>query len=370
MTRKAPAVPWRNEDLVARVTSEDPDERMPPKGPRLSETEVAALRQWIAEGARFKQHWAYAPLRQDPPPTVKNEKWAQNPIDRFVLARLEKEGIAPSPPAGRPALIKRLHYDLTGLPPTPEEVDAFVNDASPEAYSKLVDRLLASPHFGERWGRHWLDAARYADSDGYEKDNNRPLAWHYRDWVINAINRDLPMDQFTIEQLGGDLLPGATPEQKIATAFHRQTLTNTEGGADKEEFRTEAVFDRTETTATIWLGLTMSCARCHSHKYDSIQQAEYYQLFDFFNNGDETSFNLPVPEEAMKTYQAAKEKHTAREKELAARIEKARNEWRRGRFRKLAGGPIHRHRERCADLSRPEKFSRRRERSGGETDGG
>jgi hypothetical protein len=179
-----------------------------------------------------------------------------------------------------------LSLDLTGLLPSVEEVDAFVNDRRDDAYERLVDRLLASPHFGERWGRHWLDMARYADSDGYEKDNPRPDAYRWRDWVIDSINSDMPFDQFTIEQLAGDLIPDATPMQKLATAFHRQTLTNTEGGADQEQFRVEACFDRTETTGTVWLGLTIGCARCHTHKYDAITQREYYQLFAVFNKGD------------------------------------------------------------------------------------
>ncbi|MEE3220715.1 MAG: DUF1549 and DUF1553 domain-containing protein, partial [Planctomycetota bacterium] len=216
-----------------------------------------------------------------------------NEIDFFVLARLETAGISPSPAADRHTLIKRLYCDLIGLPPEPAVVDAFVDDRSPQAYEMLVDRLLASAHFGERWGRHWLDKARYADSDGYEKDRPRPNAWRYRDWVIDAVNNDMPFDQFTIEQLAGDLLPSAAPMQHLATAFHRQTLTNTEGGADQEQFRVEAVFDRVETTGIAWLGMTVGCARCHSHKYDQISQHEYYRLFAFFNSGAESNTNVP-----------------------------------------------------------------------------
>lgn len=258
--------------IIRRITSNDPDEMMPPKGGRLNATEVGKLKAWVAAGAEFEQHWAYLPLSPGELPRVNDEQWVRNPIDRFILSRLEKEGIKPSPRAERHILIKRLSYDLTGLPPTPAEVDAFAKDDSPDAYAALLKRLLASKHFGERWGRHWLDNARFADSDGYEKDAPRPDAWHYRTWVLNAVNDDMPMDQFTIEQLAGDLLPGATPGQRLATAFHRQTLTNTEGGTDQEEFRNAAVFDRTETTGTIWLGLTMNCARCHTHKYDAIPQ--------------------------------------------------------------------------------------------------
>ena len=224
-------------------------------------------------------------------------------MDAFVLARLEARGFMPSPEADRYTLIRRLYLDLLGLPPQPAEVDAFVQDTSPQAYDRLVSRLLQSPHFGERWGRHWLDMARYADSDGYEKDRARPNAWRWRDWVIDAINRDLPFDQFTVEQLAGDLLPEATADQKLATAFHRQTLTNTEGGTDQEQFRVEACFDRVETTGAVWLGLTVGCARCHTHKYDAITQREYYQLFAFFNNGDETDLQVPVSDTAVTRYQ-------------------------------------------------------------------
>ncbi len=249
-------------------------------------------KQWVAGGARFEQHWAYRPFDPGPPPAVQDPSWCRNVIDRYVLARLERQGVTPSPEADRYTLIKRLYYDLLGLPPSMREADAFADDESPAAYTQLVDRLLSSPHFGERWGRHWLDKARYADSDGYEKDNPRPDAWRYRDWVLNAINRDLPFDRFTVEQLAGDLLPDCDEMARLATAFNRQTLTNTEGGTDQEEFRVAAVMDRTETLGTVWLALTVGCARCHSHKYDTITQDEYYQLFAFFNNGDETTIEV------------------------------------------------------------------------------
>lgn len=308
------------EELIYRITTEDEDDRMPPKGEALGEAEIAAVKSWVEAGAKFEKHWAYAPLNQADPPAVKNEAWVRNAIDRFVLARLEAEGIPPSPEADRYTLIKRLYYDLIGLPPTPQQVDAFVNDKSDDAYEKIVRQLLASEHFGERWGRHWLDKARYADSDGYEKDRPRPNAWNYRDWVINAINADMPIDQFTTEQLAGDLLPNATEMQKLATAFHRQTLTNTEGGTDQEQFRVEATFDRTETTGTIWLGLTVGCARCHSHKYDAITQEEYFQLYAFFNNGDETTMKLPTSEEAMAKYREQKKAHDAALAELNSEL--------------------------------------------------
>jgi len=266
-------------------------------------------------------HWAYQPIGTSPPPEVQNKDWACNPIDSFVLARLEADGIPPSPEADRYTLIKRLSYDLLGLPPEPEAVDTFVMDTSPDAYKKLVDRLLGSPHFGERWGRHWLDKARYADSDGYEKDLPRPHAWRYRDWVIEAINSDLPFDQFTTEQLAGDLLPDATLMNKLATAFHRQTLFNTEGGVDREEYRVEVVVDRTNTVGAVWLGHTVGCAQCHSHKYDRISQREYYQLFAFFNNGEEVTTELPVSVDAVAQYKIDKAKHDRRLQEPKRKLE-------------------------------------------------
>lgn len=298
--------------LIERVTSDDPAKIMPPDGDPLAEEEVARLKTWIEAGAVWPDgvdgpkeepdHWAYQPIRHPEPPEVTHAELVVNPIDAFVLARLEEKVIEPSGVADRYTLIKRLYYDLIGLPPEPGAVDAFVSNESPDAYEQLVDELLRSPHFGERWGRHWLDMARYADSDGYEKDNPRYNAWKYRDWVIDAVNADMPFDQFTIEQLAGDLLPEATPDQLLATAFNRQTLTNTEGGTDQEQWRVEAVFDRVETLGTAWLGLTIGCARCHSHKYDQISQREYYQLFAFFNNGDEVNTNVPSSAEAHKQY--------------------------------------------------------------------
>jgi hypothetical protein len=291
-------VPGRPEtsELLARVRSHDPLVQMPPEGERLTPEKIAKLEAWIAEGASWDVHWAYRPLTDPVPPAVEPPDAMLTAIDRFVRATLESRGIEPSPEASRATLIRRLSYDLIGLPPEPAEVDAFVADTSADAYERLVDRLLASPHFGERWGRHWLDKARYADSDGYEKDNHRPDAWRYRDWVIDAINRDLPFDAFTVEQLAGDLLPEATAEQHLATAFHRQTLTNTEGGVDQEQFRVAAVMDRTETLGTVWLGLSVGCARCHTHKYDQITQREYYQLYAFFNNADEVAISLAADE--------------------------------------------------------------------------
>lgn len=238
-----------------------------------------------------KTHWAYVrPVRPELP-KVKNSRWPRNPIDNFILARLEKEKLKPAPEADRATLIRRLSLDLTGLPPTIAEADAFLADKSKDAYEKLVDRLLASPHYGEKWARQWLDLARYADTHGYEKDPRRSM-WPYRDWVINAFNRDLPFDEFTIEQIAGDMLPDATQEQKIASGFHRNTMYNTEGGVDREQSRVETIVDRVNTTATVWLGSTLACAQCHTHKYDPFTLKEYYQFFAFFNNADEPEMEL------------------------------------------------------------------------------
>ena len=314
-------------ELIRRVTTDDSDERMPPEGDPLSAQQIGSLKKWIAGSAPYPTHWAYADLSPGSLPLVKNESWIASPIDRYVLSKLEAHGITPSPQADRYTLVKRLHYDLVGIPPSPELVDRFISDDSPDALERLVDSLLESEHFGERWARHWLDKARYADSDGYEKDNPRLNAWRYRDWVIGAINDDMPMDRFTIEQLAGDLLPDATESQRLATAFHRQTLTNTEGGVDQEQFRVDAVFDRTETTGAVWLGLTVGCARCHSHKYDAISHDEYYRLFAFFNSGDETNLKLPTSEAAMQEYQQKKLAHDQQLADLNEKIEAAKDGW-------------------------------------------
>src|SRR5438093_1094522 len=265
--------------------------RMPYKKPPLSDAQIALIEQWIDQGApapadeqpERNVHWAFVAPERVAPPEVKNQKWVRNPIDRFILDRLEKEGIGPSPEAERTTLIRRLSLDLLGLPPRAAEVNAFLNDARPDAYERLVDRLLASPHYGERWGRWWLDAARYADSNGYSLDAPRSI-WEYRDWVINALNQDLSFDQFAVWQLAGDLLPDATIGQQIATGFHRNTQINQEGGIDPEQFRVESVLDRVNTTATVFLGVTLGCAQCHDHKFDPFTQREYYQFFAFFNS--------------------------------------------------------------------------------------
>jgi mono/diheme cytochrome c family protein len=323
--------------LIRYVGGLDPDITMPPEGDLLSKTQIGKLRAWIDQGATWpkgvriggpaKSHWAYAALKRPAPPnlTPKLANRVRTPIDAFVFVRLAKHGLAPAPTADRYTLARRLSLDLLGLPPTPDDVDRFVQDTSPNAYHALVDRLLDSKHFGERWGRHWLDKARYADSDGYEKDRPRLNAWRWRDWVIDAVNRDMPFDQFTIEQIAGDLLPDANEDQLLATAFHRQTLTNTEGGTDKEQWRVEAVFDRAETTGAVWLGLTVGCARCHSHKYDQITQREYYQFFAFYNNGDETNTNVAVSKTALTKFQSDKLDHDKKLATLERALAKARD---------------------------------------------
>jgi mono/diheme cytochrome c family protein len=275
--------------LLERIHATDPDELMPPpdSNRRLSDEQKRLLERWIRDGAEYRQHWAFIPPRRPAPPAVTEAGWPRNDIDRFVLAKLEEAQLQPSPEADRATLIRRLHADLVGLPPSPEEVDAFVADTDPDAYEKLVDRLLASPHYGERMALPWLDAARYADSNGFQQDGDT-WQWMWRDWVVGAINADMPFDRFTIEQLAGDLLPDATSDQKIASGFNRNHILNGEGGAIPEEQRFNNLFDRVDTTSTTWLGLTMACAQCHDHKYDPITRTDYYGLLDAFNRVPET----------------------------------------------------------------------------------
>lgn len=275
--------------LAARIRSTDPEQQMPPpkSNRRLTDAQRKLLERWIEEGAAYANHWAFVPPTRPAEPAVKRETWPRNAIDRFVLAKLESLGLEPSPEADRATLIKRLSADLVGLPPTPAEVDAFVADQDPRAYERLVDRLMASPHYGERMALPWLDAARYADSNGFQQDGDT-WQWVWRDWLVRALNDDMPFDQFTIWQLAGDLLPNATLDQKIASGFNRNHLLNGEGGAIPEEQRFVNLFDRVDTTATTWLGLTMACAQCHDHKYDPITMRDYYGLLDAFNRVPES----------------------------------------------------------------------------------
>ncbi len=301
--------------LFLSISGSEDYTQMPPdgEGEKLKPDEVAVIKRWIDGGAKFpadeepdgkikSDHWAFQKPVRPAPPGVKNKDWVRNPIDAFVLSKLETQQLSPSPESDRVTLIRRLSFDLLGLPPTPEEVNQFLADRSSDAYEKLVDRLLASPHYGERWGRHWLDVARYADSNGFTIDGSRNM-WRYRDWVINALNTDMPFDRFTIEQIAGDMLPGANRDQMIATGFHRNTLINEEGGTDQEQFRIDAVADRLHTTGSVWLGLTLECARCHSHKYDPITQREYYEMFAFFNADDDYDLNFPPPDDKAEEFQ-------------------------------------------------------------------
>jgi len=278
--------------LYNRLTTDDDNQRMPPvdsaKG--LSGEEIELIRLWIEQGAHWEQHWSFVPPVATPMPAVESDREIRNPIDRFVRSRFAQLGLRPSPPADRATLIRRVTLDLTGLPPTPEEVDAFVADPSCDAYEKVVDRLLASPHYGERMAIDWLDAARYADTHGYLFDTERAM-WRWRDWVIEAFNQNLPFDQFTVQQLAGDLLPEATLDDQIATGFHRNHIINNEAGANPQEYLVENVLDRVNTTATVWLGLTLACCQCHDHKYDPFSQREYYELYAFFNTVPEAGLD-------------------------------------------------------------------------------
>jgi hypothetical protein len=303
--------------LVKMIGGQIEGKRMPMTGDPLTGEQIGLIRRWIDDGAWWPEdseaasdqdhkHWAYVPPVRPVLPEVKDRGWVRNPIDLFVLSRLEKEGLQPSSETDQARLIRRLSLDLIGLPPSVEEVDAFIADKSPDAYEKVVDRLLGSPHYGERWARSWLDLARYADSHGYESDPLRSM-WKYRNWVIEAFNRNLPFDQFTVEQLAGDMLPNATLDQQIASGFHRNTMINMEGGVDAEETRVEGVVDRTNTTATIWLGSTLACAQCHNHKYDPLSQKDYYRFLAFFNNTEDGQERNEKPEiEALTPTESAK----------------------------------------------------------------
>jgi hypothetical protein len=317
--------------LIERLTSEKEGFRMPPVGPALSAGQIAVLKAWIDAGAEWPEgaaaptpseqtrqaHWSFQPVRRPALPEVRNSSWVRNPVDRFVLAKLEAEGVVPSREAGKITLLRRVYWDLIGLPPTPEEVDAFVADTRPNAYEELVERLLASPHYGERQAIPWLDAARYADSDGYERDPQRPYAWRWRDWVIDALNDDVPFDRFTVEQIAGDLLPNAAVEQRVATGFLRNGIKNREAGVKNEEKRFEETIDRISTIGTVWLGLTVGCAQCHDHKFDPLSQKEFYQLYAVFNNTVERDVEAPSPGQVGSYLRAYPAYRAQREKILA-----------------------------------------------------
>src|SRR6266480_2432164 len=282
-------------ELISRLTSHDPDVRMPYHAPSLSPEQISLLRRWIAEGAQWSDYWAFVTPKPQPLPTVKHANWVRQPLDRFILARLDRESLSPSAAASKTELLRRVSLDLTGLPPTVEEQSAFLSDNSDNAYEQQVDRLLASPAYGERWASMWLDLARYADSMGYEADRRRPGVWAYRDWVIDAFNRNLPYDQFIVKQLAGDLLPNSTFQDRIATSFHRQTPNNQEGGTDDEEFRLVAVMDRVATTWSVLNGVTMNCVQCHSHPYDPIRHTDYYKSLAFFNTTNDADLDDDWP---------------------------------------------------------------------------
>ncbi|HYG77071.1 MAG TPA: PSD1 and planctomycete cytochrome C domain-containing protein [Planctomycetota bacterium] len=324
-----PVVPGKLEksELYKRVISKDPEEVMPPPKSehKLSPRQIGILKKWIEQGAKWEKHWAFIAPVQPPVPKPGFAGWTKNPIDAFLAARLEQEGLKPSPEAPKHTLIRRATLDLTGLPPTPQEVDAFLADNSPDAYEKLVDRLLASPHYGERMALDWLDVARYADTNGYHIDNGRDMT-RWREWVIEAFNTNKPFDQFTIEQLAGDLLPNATIDQQIASGFNRNHMINFEGGAIPEEYHTAYIVDRVNTTTTVWMGLTVACAQCHDHKYDPITQKEFYQLYAFFNNVPEKGLDgnkgnsEPMIKTPTREQQAEIDRHTALIRELEAKL--------------------------------------------------
>jgi hypothetical protein len=320
-------------ELVRRVFADDPDEVMPPPDANkpLRPEDKQTLKQWIAQGAKFQTHWAFTAPQRPPLPPVKDAAWPRTAIDRFILARLEAEGLRPSPEAERATLIRRLTLDLTGLPPTPAEVDAFLADTRGEAYEHLVDRLLANPHYGERLAVDWLDAARFADTHGFHIDSGRDMT-RWREWVINAFQTNQPFDQFTIEQLAGDLLPNATLQQKVASGFQRNHMINFEGGAIPEEYHHAYLVDRVNTAGTVWLGLTIACVQCHEHKYDPISQKEYYQLYAYFNNVPENGLDgskgnavpllpVPSPDQARRLEELAAEVREVEQQLAAAKPE-------------------------------------------------
>ena len=331
------------DSLILSALRQDSELKMPVGG-KLPSRKIQDFERWIALGAPWPEgrpedrliepatHWSFQPVDQTVPPDVSDQAWVRNPIDSFVLARLDEAGLSPSADASRATLIRRAYLDLIGLPPSPETIREFVEDSRPDAYERLVDRLLDSPRYGERWGRHWLDLARYADSNGYNADAEREI-WMYRDWVIHALNRDMPFDRFVIEQIAGDLLPDPSNEQLIATGFHRNTLLNLEGGVDFEQYRVEAVVDRVDVTGIAFLGMTLGCARCHDHKYDPISQREFYEFYAFFNSIDELSGDFSNSAGRARAYEPLLEFGTAeqyaRREAIQAQLKVMRDEQKR-----------------------------------------
>ena len=332
-------------EILHRVVSTDMDDRMPPKGEPLKPEQIKLLRQWISSGAKYAKHWAYVVPKRPALPKVERKDFVNTPVDRFILSKLEEKEWAPSEPEKKEKWIRRVSLGLTGLPPTLEEFENFMQDDSPKAKEKVVDRLLASTRYGEHWARQWLDLARYADSNGFQADQLRD-SWAFRDWVINAINQDMPFDQFTIEQIAGDLLPNATIDQKIATGFHRTPTCNVEAGVHPEENRVNQVVDRVNATGTTWLGTTMECAQCHSHKYDPFSQEEYFEMFAFFNNtplevenksGKGVSFDfwgpkmeLPLSADKQKQRDSLNAELEAKKQELATLQKEANRKYKNG----------------------------------------
>ena len=317
-------------NLIERLKSDKEGFKMPPVGAKLTDSEVAKIAAWIDAGAEWPEreaaakpseqervsHWSFQPIAKPEPPRVDNEQSVRNPIDRFIVAKLEAEGAKPSPEADKITLIRRVSLDLTGLPPIPERIDQFLADESPNAFEELVDELMRSPHYGEKQAIHWLDASRYADSEGYERDPLRDHAWRWRQWVIEALNADMPFDQFTVEQIAGDLLPHATLEQRVATGFLRNGIKNREAGVKIEEKRFEETIDRISTIGAVWLGLTVGCAQCHDHKYDPLSQKEFYEFFAVFNNAVEKNIDAPLPSERVAFGEAYAEYRYARDQVL------------------------------------------------------
>lgn len=321
-------------ELHRRLLPEAGAERMPPPGhgEPLTPAEIEMIGAWIDQGAEWEDHWAYLSPVQEPLPSVSRPEWGRNEIDAFILARIDREGLTPSPEADPVTLVRRVYFDLIGLPPTPEQVEAFLADQAPDAYERLVESHFASPHFGEKWARWWLDLSGYADSDGYLSDFLRPWAWRYRDWVVDAFNQNKPFDQFTIEQVAGDLLPNASTAEIMGTGFLRNTLSNREGGALLEEFRVRQVIDRTKLIGSTWLGLTVGCAECHDHKHDVLTQKDFFALYACFNNADEKNISAPLAGEWLK-YAVAKPEYDRKRKEMLdpirAEIESLQRDWER-----------------------------------------